>query len=209
MFPTEGGIHVPFIVKHSGSVPSARNGTILPAFTTVMDLCPTILELAGVQHPVPKGQETALFRNRPVAGMRGNSWLPYLQGELPLDSSSAIHGSAPVGWELFGRAALRSGDLKIVHVEAGQYGTGAWQLYDLAIDPAEKHDLAKSRPEDLKRLIGMFDRYVIETGVVWGDAMVPVDAPKLEAADLIGGDPIAQTRAWMAVRKGQVPVIAA
>ena len=51
-----------------------QNGVILDAFSTVMDICPTVLELAGVAHPARKGK-AGMFRGREVAPMRGKSWV--------------------------------------------------------------------------------------------------------------------------------------
>jgi arylsulfatase A-like enzyme len=39
-----------------------------------MDLCPTILDLAGIKHPAVNGKQ-GIFRGRPVAPMRGVSWV--------------------------------------------------------------------------------------------------------------------------------------
>ncbi len=49
-FPAEGGHSVPTIVKLPGAVPSAQSPQ-LNAFTHVVDLAPTFLELAGIAAP--------------------------------------------------------------------------------------------------------------------------------------------------------------
>ena len=46
------------------------------------------------------------------------------------------------------------------------YGPGAWQLYDLSVDPGEIDDLAASRPDKLAELLVLWDRYVEDTGVI-------------------------------------------
>ncbi|CAI4220207.1 unnamed protein product [Parascedosporium putredinis] len=58
MFSTEGGCRVPLIVKPAlqtragpGAETLATDSIITDAFCTVMDVVPTILELAGLQHP--------------------------------------------------------------------------------------------------------------------------------------------------------------
>ena len=40
------------------------------------------------------------------------------------------------------------GNLKVIH----DYESDRWQLYDLARDPSERHDLAAERPADLGRM---------------------------------------------------------
>ena len=71
-FTTEGGIRVVGFVTWPGFDRQQQIGT---AFSTVMDIAPTVLELAGVAHP---GTE---YRGREVAPMRGRSLLPYLSGD--------------------------------------------------------------------------------------------------------------------------------
>jgi arylsulfatase A-like enzyme len=43
---------------------------------------------------------------------------------------------------------MRDGDWKLIYF----YAAARWELYDLASDLGERHDLAKDRPEVLKRL---------------------------------------------------------
>jgi len=54
---------------------------------------------------------------------------------------------------------------QIVFIPAPK-GPEKWQLYNLARDPGEIHDLAAANPERLARMVRMWDRYVLETGVV-------------------------------------------
>jgi arylsulfatase A-like enzyme len=151
-FTTEGGIRVVGFVTWPGFDRQHQIGT---AFSTVMDIAPTVLELAGVTHP---GTE---YRGREVAPMRGRSLLPYLSGE-----AEAIHDdTGGTGWELFGRRAIRQGDWKALHLPE-PYGPGDWQLYDLSTDPGEINDLASSRPDKLAELLVLWDRYVEDTGVI-------------------------------------------
>ncbi|BBZ78638.1 arylsulfatase [Mycolicibacterium anyangense] len=153
-FTTEGGIRVVGFVSWPGF---ARQGEIGTAFTTVMDIAPTVLELAGAEHP---GTE---YRGREVEPMRGRSMVPYLSGE-----ADAVHDSdTGTGWELFGRRAIRQGDWKALQLPP-PYGPGTWQLYDLSRDPGEIHDLAAARPDKLADLLELWDRYVEENGVILG-----------------------------------------
>ena len=104
-FTTEGGIRVVGFVTWPGFARQAQIGT---AFATVMDIAPTVLELAGVAHP---GTE---YRGRQVEPMRGRSLLPYLSGD-----TEAVHDDVTgTGWELFGRRAIRQGDWKALHLPA-------------------------------------------------------------------------------------------
>ena len=155
-YTTEGGVRVPYVMKppagFGGNVPG---GSITHQFATVMDLAPTILDMAGVKHPAPT------YQGREVVDMRGKSMVPYLQKK-----AETIHEKDFInGWETCGRAACRKGDWKIVFIPKPK-GPERWQLYNLARDPGEVHDLAEQEPERLKELIKLWDQYVLETGVI-------------------------------------------
>jgi arylsulfatase len=150
-FTAEGGIRVVGFLTWPGFARQAQIGT---AFATVMDIAPTVLELAGVAHP---GTE---YRGRPIEPMRGRSLVPYLSGEVEGDDAVTA-----TGWELFGGRAIRQGEWKALYLPP-PYGPGAWQLYDLSVDPGEINDLAPARPDKLAELLPLWDRYVEETGVI-------------------------------------------
>ncbi len=151
-FTTEGGIRVPAFITWPGL---ARQGAISHEFATVMDIAPTLLQLAGIEHPQYSYQGRAIFP------MRGTSLLPWLQYQ-----ASAPHSAQEsTGWELFRRRAIRQGDWKALYLP-NVLGKGRWQLYNLAQDPGEIHDLAATHPQQLQQLIGEWDRYVAETGVI-------------------------------------------
>ncbi|WP_454256713.1 arylsulfatase [Pseudomonas sp. Marseille-Q8238] len=153
-FTTQGGIRVPALVRYPEF---ARQGQISHDFSTVMDITPTILDLAGVRHPGKRWQ------GREVAEPRGKSWLGYLSGE-----TEQVHDEQTVtGWELFGMRALRQGSWKALYIPA-PLGPATWQLYDLSVDPGEINDLAAQRPDKLAELTGHWQQYAEDTGVVLG-----------------------------------------
>lgn len=127
--------------------------------------------------------------------------------------SDGIHGETAMGWELFGRGAVRKGNWKLVHIEAkmGGRADGGWQLYDLSKDQGEIEDLSEKRPDIVKELLEVWEQYRTETGVVWGTPIRFVGEEWDGNAEegIIGGDAITQTRAWMKVRKGQAPPVRA
>lgn len=158
-YTTEGGVRVPFFMKPpvgaSWKTDAAAPGSITHQFSTVMDIVPTILDMAGVQHPAP------LYQGREVVSMRGKSMVPYL-----VNQADRIHDKEFIhGWETCGRAAVRKGDWKIVFIPKPK-GTEKWQLYNLAADPGEINDLAEQEPQRLDELMKLWDQYVLETGVV-------------------------------------------
>ncbi|KAF7913742.1 uncharacterized protein EAF01_000148 [Botrytis porri] len=154
-YTTEGGVRIPFVAQFPSSFNTHTTNSITHNFATVMDLAPTILEMAGTQHPA------LTYQGREIVHMRGKSMLPFISGTSP-----RIHAEDFIsGWETCDRAALRKGSWKIVSISKLK-GTEKWQLCNLSVDPGEIHDLADAQPEKLKDLIKLWDGYVLETGVV-------------------------------------------
>ncbi|KAI9725814.1 MAG: hypothetical protein M1828_002443 [Chrysothrix sp. TS-e1954] len=182
-YTTEGGVRVPFVAKFPANMelPTSLAKTgITNQFSTVMDLAPTILAMAGVKHPAPT------YQSREVVPMRGASMVPFIAG-----SSTRIHAEDFVnGWETSGRAACRKGDWKIVFIPKPK-GPERWQLYNLAKDPGEVHDLSEKpeQGERMKEMLKLWDQYVLETGVV---PLAPELGQFLEATEAQ-----MQENAWM------------
>ncbi len=161
MFSTEGGCRVPLVVKPPLSTArSTGEGIITDAFCTVMDLVPTVLDLAGLQHP------GTTYKGREVAPLRGQSWKDYLaalaaheeEGEetAAVDPRHAIHGADYVaGFEIAGSGALRRGDWKITYVPAPR-GPQRWELFNIKEDPGETTDLSGSKPDVLEELLKLW-----------------------------------------------------
>jgi arylsulfatase len=146
----EGGIRSPLLI----SGPGIKGGRQLGAFAYVTDIMPTILELAGLEHPDE-------FRGRRIEPMRGRSMLGLLDG-----TREAIYDSTEfVGGEMGGGRWMRQGDYKAVMIPA-PYGSGVWQLFDVAEDPGEAKDLSKRMPDRLEDLKAAWDAYAADVGVV-------------------------------------------
>ena len=45
-------------------------------------------------------------------------------------------------------------------------GKADWELFDLAADPAERHDLAAKNPDKVKELVALWDDYVKGNNVI-------------------------------------------
>jgi len=154
-FANEGGIRAPAFV-HYGSELGIKGWE--ESFVTAKDIMPTILDLAGMTHPAEQG---SLYKGREVLPMQGKSMWPLLTGD-----ATSVHGSEPVmGWELFGRRAIRKGDWKLTWTTA-PYGPSRWELFNLREDPGEIYDLSDQYPEMKDELITLWDEYVAENGVV-------------------------------------------
>ncbi|KAJ4863384.1 sulfatase domain-containing protein [Trichoderma breve] len=164
MFSTEGGCRVPLVVKPHSGINNQRgsdgSGVITDAFCTVMDIVPTVLDLAGLKHP---GTE---YNGRKVATLRGQSWRSYLESISGWSRKSPIHEADYVaGFEIAGSGALRRGNWKITFVPAPK-GPQRWELFNLDADPGETNDLSKEEPERLKEMLVLWEEYRKEVGVV-------------------------------------------
>jgi arylsulfatase A-like enzyme len=150
-FTSEGGIRVVAFITWGGL---ARQAGISSSFATVMDIAPTLLDLAGVQPP------EGLYQGRKVERFRGRSMSDYLRGD-----AAEVHAKdEATGWELFGRRGIRQGDWKAIFITPPE-GPGEWQLYNLIDDPGETNDVAQANPETLSALLSLWEVYVKETGV--------------------------------------------
>jgi arylsulfatase len=157
-YVTEGGIRSPLII--SGPGVQGAGGINTNAIMHVMDLTPTLLDLAGVEHP-------ATFQGRDIVPMQGKSWVQTMNGE-----AQSPRGSDDwLGFELFSNRAIRQGDWKISwHLDP--YGTDDWQLFNLDADPGEQFDLSEKFPEKRAELITLWDEYVEMNGVIVGNRSV-------------------------------------
>ncbi len=154
-FVTEGGIRSPLIV--SGPGVQGVDGLNTDAILHIMDITPTLLEMAGIAHPTT-------YNGRDIAPMQGKSWVRMLNGETqsPRDQDNWL------GWELFGNRAIRQGDWKIAwHFRP--FGIWDWRLFNLDADPGEQYDLSEMFPEKRAQLIALWDEYVETNGVIVGD----------------------------------------
>jgi len=151
-FTAEGGIKAPLLVKLPGEMANA--GTMNHSFFHIRDLMPTILEVANVRH-----QE--LFNGRKVLPMQGSSVLELFNGR----AESPYAGASQVGYELVGMKAYFSGDWKALWMPE-PFGEGQWELFNLKEDPAELSDLSDENPQKLKELVGQWEIYKEENGVL-------------------------------------------
>ena len=166
-YPSQGGVRAPAFFHYPRAMQvAAMNDSI----TTVKDVMPTLLELAGVEHP-----GAGMFQGREVLAMQGRSVVPVLTGERDTIRAPGDY----MGWELFGKQAIRQGDWKIINIPSipsrdvrlPVLKPGQWQLYNLAEDPAEMNDLADSNPEKLRELLALWEQYTTENNYIYPDIL--------------------------------------
>jgi arylsulfatase len=70
-----------------------------------------------------------------------------------------------LAWEVFGNRAVRQGNWKL-RWQIRPFGTGEWELFDLAADPGELKDLAAERPDKVKEMVALWDDYARQNNVI-------------------------------------------
>jgi arylsulfatase A-like enzyme len=166
----EGGIATPLIVHWPAGLktkPGSFEST--PGYLT--DIMPTALAVAGATYP-------AVSHGQPTVPLEGRSLLPLLT------ASSAPVAQRVFTWEQYGFKAVRVGDLKAVFSPPGLHdkaGRGQWELYDLARDRNEVHDLAAARPGDLQQLVAHWDAWAARAQVFPVPAPAPAAGKKQDA----------------------------
>ncbi len=133
----EGGLRVPAIIEWPAVVRPCV--TEYPACTT--DIFPTVAEIVGLKADV--------F----VQPVDGTSLVPLLNGQ-------AVERSTPLGFRYGAKAAWIDGRYKLVMTDRT---SGSYEMYDLAADPHEEHDLAEMQPERLAQLRNAF--------LAWNDSV--------------------------------------
>ena len=132
----EGGVRVPLIVYWPGETPA---GGECPTPTITMDLYPTIVEMIGL----PAGERLDVDGVSLVPLLRQTGKLAErpLFWHYPHYQHYQLEGTTPYG-------AIRRGDWQLVEF----YDDRRVELYNLAADPGERHNLASSSPGQVKRL---------------------------------------------------------
>ncbi|MBL9166244.1 MAG: arylsulfatase [Verrucomicrobiales bacterium] len=136
----EGGISTPLIMHWPQGIPLSSRGTLRHSPGHLVDLVPTLLEVAG-------GRSLDTWNGEPVPRPPGVSFLPVLNHDRAVDHPA-------IWWLHENNRALRLGDWKIVASGAN----GDWELYHLSVDRTETQNLAQIKPEKLKELSLIWSR---------------------------------------------------
>ncbi len=144
----EAGISTPMIVHWPQGI--AARGELRHDVGHVIDFVPTLLELARVKPTLAAGSPN----------LPGRSLLP----------AFAKDGSVTRDYVFFnheGNRALRMGDYKLV---SAREDNNAWELFNLATDRCEQHNLATEQPDRVREMAARWrqlqDGFVRDAGPV-------------------------------------------
>jgi arylsulfatase len=120
-----------------------------------MDIMATCVEAAAAKYP-------GAFAGHDILPMRGRSLLPAFRNE-PEKPRTLV-------FEHEDNVAIREGNWKLVAQKAltrdGLQGDAQWELYNLADDPFEQHNVAAEKPELVARLSRKFLEEARRTNVL-------------------------------------------
>lgn len=150
-FAGEGGIRVPLIIS---GVPTQAN-SIKHSLTHVSDVVPTLLDLAGVQHPGTS------YKGQTIYPLTGHSLMPVIKG-----AATRVRGPDEIlGYELSGNRAVFKGDYKLLS-NLAPVGDGQWHLYNIVKDPGETQDLQNEMPELFQSMQVDYAKWAKANGVL-------------------------------------------
>ncbi|HEX9190417.1 MAG TPA: sulfatase-like hydrolase/transferase, partial [Vicinamibacteria bacterium] len=132
----EGGIRTPAIVHWPRGL-LTRGGSVSTAVAHVMDVMPTLVELAEARHP---GE----LEGRGVMRPEGMSLVPLLRGR-------PYAGHETLYWEHEGGRAVRHGAWKLAALPEGE-----WELFDLSVDRTESRDVSARHPRKVAELASLW-----------------------------------------------------
>jgi arylsulfatase A-like enzyme/pimeloyl-ACP methyl ester carboxylesterase len=172
----EGGTRVPMIVgwaKQDGTHPAQQRLRVTPGIVRhepviIEDSFATVLRWAGAEAPEPQTVDEEID---------GRDWTELL-GPQPDQAISfqGLYSQRPLlfhyphvwgpnspGWGYEPHSAMRLGDWKVIYF----YQPQRWELYNLANDLGEQHDLSTSHADQLNKMARRMVAELQERGAQW------------------------------------------
>ena len=159
-----GGVRDPLIMHWTQGIRS--KGGIRAQFHHLVDIVPTVLEIIGVQAPT-------VYRGVPQLPIAGVSMA------YAFDGVSAPSRHVTQYFEMYGHRGVYHDGWKAVtfHLKGTPFDRDTWELYHVADDWSEAHDLAARDPERLGELKALFEREAARFGAL------PLDDRTFELRD--------------------------
>ncbi len=137
----EGGISTPLIAHWPKGIKA--KGALRHSPSHVIDIVPTILEMAGIPKP-------SNWKNQKVYSAPGKSLVPVFASDITIQRDHLL-------WFHDGHRAVRKGDFKLVSAKKEP-----WELYDLKTDRAESKNLVNQKPKLKEKLENLWNDQVEE-----------------------------------------------
>ena len=145
----EGGIRVAAFIRPPNSEASGR---VSNSMLTVMDVLPTMLDLADVDESIVNSS------GQKVLPIRGKSFASLLH-----NTDSQVHSNDEyIALDHAGHSWLTEGDWKILRVATEE----DWQLYNVSNDPRELDNLATTHKGKLLDLVQKFQSHANQNGII-------------------------------------------
>ena len=139
----EGGITSPFIVSWPGRV--SEPGSLVRQPSHLIDIMATLADIGGANYPVT-------WQGKPITPLQGVSLRPLLEGQ-------PFTRSEPIYWQWRKGRAIRKNQWKLV-----SHG-GPWELYDLANDRTERHDVSHLHAAVTRLLAVLWEKWADDVGL--------------------------------------------
>lgn len=154
-------LHVPLIIK----VPGGRRGGVVAERVGLVDLAPTVLEMLGL-----KGD--------PV--LQGRSLVPELEGKVRPPAALYAETLSP-------RLSHGLGELRVLFDGESKYLHGPRsELFDLAADPGELHNLVQSDPERAETMKNSLQAFMTAHAAADPQQVGSVDADTRSRLEALG-----------------------
>jgi arylsulfatase A-like enzyme len=146
----DAGHRIPFIARWPGRI---KGGQVSRQLGCLTDLMATAADIAGIKLPNDAGEDSY-------------SWLPAAVGSKPNSplreavvhhSSQGLFAIRRGEWKL--RLGRGSGGFSVPQKVEPKPGEPAGELYNLAADPGESDNVYAKRPEVVRDLTALLDKY--------------------------------------------------
>ncbi|MFN8040448.1 MAG: arylsulfatase [Acidimicrobiales bacterium] len=151
----EGGVADPCIVRWPAGLGDEHRGGVRHQYAHVIDVLPTLLDLIGIDAPTE-------IDHVPQTPIEGASFASVLRDPDAAPTRTTQH------FEMLGSRGIYHDGWKAVTFKplGALYGDGIdpdapfeddrWELFHVAVDPTEVHDLADAEPEKLAEMIDLW-----------------------------------------------------
>jgi arylsulfatase len=201
-----GAHQVPCIVSWPAGL-SDHAGSIRTQYAHVVDVLPTVLELAGLDALTERnGERLKPMNGVPLTGVLADAG----HGEVRTEQYYEIEGH---------RAIYRDGfEAVTLHEPRTPFGDHEWELFDLRADPTQTHDLAPASPDKVAEMAATWEAaahanqvYPLDEGTSWRYVVRPPgqEEPFEMPVTIWPGTPtLERLRSFTLVRQRDVDIIA-